>query len=70
MAIEPGSLITRTYADFSGVDFTDKEVSLNRSPDSVNMWKDYSKLGKCIETRPGMNLLSTFDNTIYALNVV
>ena len=67
MAIQPGSLITRTYADFSGVDFTDNEVSLNRSPDSVNMWKDYKKLGKCIETRPGIDIIDTFENTLYGV---
>ena len=42
-----GSLITRNYTDFRGVDFTDREVSLHRSPDSLNLWKDYKKLGKC-----------------------
>ena len=41
-----GSLVTRNYTNFRGVDFTDNEVSLSRSPDSVNMWKDYTKLGQ------------------------
>jgi hypothetical protein len=62
-----GSLITRNYSNFRGVDFTDNEVSLNRSPDSLNMWKDYSKLGKCIETRPEIELVATYDNTIFGL---
>lgn len=62
-----GSLITRNYSNFRGVDFTDKEVSISRSPDSLNMWKDYSKLGKCIETRPDIELVETYDNTIYGL---
>ena len=39
-----GDLITRNYANFRGVDFTDEEVALTRSPDSLNMWKNYSKL--------------------------
>lgn len=62
-----GSLITRNYTDFRGVDFTDREVSLHRSPDSLNLWKDYKKLGKCIETRPDIELVATYDNTIYGL---
>lgn len=62
-----GNLITRNYTEFKGVDFTDKEVSLTRSPDSLNMWKNYSKLGKCIETRPDIALVETYDNTIYGL---
>ena len=31
------------------------------------MWKNYSKLGKCIETRPDIALVETYDNTIYGL---
>lgn len=67
MAQVSGSLITRNYTDFRGVDFTDREVSLHRSPDSLNLWKDYKKLGKCIETRPDIELVATYDNTIYGL---
>ena len=62
-----GSLITRDYRDFRGVDFTDREVSLYRSPDSLNMWKDYKNLGKSIETRPEIELVATYDNTIFGL---
>ena len=67
MAQVSGSLITRNYTDFRGVDFTDREVSLHRSPDSLNLWKDYKNLGKCIETRPDIELVATYDNTIYGL---
>ena len=62
-----GSLITREYTEFRGVDFTDREVSLYRSPDSLNMWKDYKNLGKNIETRPEIELVATYDNTIFGL---
>ena len=62
-----GSLITRNYADFRGVDFSDNEVALTRSPNSLNMWKDYRQLGKCIETRPEIELVEAFDNTIFGL---
>ena len=62
-----GNLITRNYTNFRGVDFTDTEVALTRSPDSLNMWKNYSKLGKCIETRPSIELVEAYDNTIFGL---
>ena len=61
-----GDLITRNYAEFRGVDFSNKEVSLVRSPDSLNMWKDYkNNLGKCIETRPDIELVETYDNSVF-----
>lgn len=63
-----GSLITRNYAEFRGVDFSNNEVSLFRSPDSLNMWKDYkNSLGKQIETRPEIELVETYNNTIFGL---
>lgn len=36
-----GDLIPRMYSDFRGVDFRGGEVDLSRSPDALNMWKDY-----------------------------
>ena len=66
MSQVPGTLITRNYANFRGVDFSNKEVSLVRSPDSLNMWKDYkNNLGRCIETRPDIELVGSYDNTIF-----
>lgn len=66
MSQVPGTLITRNYVDFRGVDFSNKEVSLVRSPDSLNMWKDYkNNLGRCIETRPDIELVESYDNTIF-----
>ena len=68
MAQVPGTLITRNYTNFRGVDFSNREVSLTRSPDSLNMWKDYkTNIGKCIETRPDIELVATYDNTIFGL---
>lgn len=70
MATVSGTLITRNYSNFKGVDFTNRkdEVSLNRSPDSLNMWKNYkSNNGRCIETRPEIALVKTYDNTIFGL---
>lgn len=46
-----GSLITRIYSSFRGVDFRGEEVNLTRSPDSLNMWKDYREI-ESIRTRP------------------
>ena len=58
----------RIYQDFSGVDFSNEEVKTYRSPDAVNMWKNYNNaLGKGIETRPGMTLLGSFGLRIYGL---
>lgn len=67
MSTVSGSLITRNYANFKGVDFTDEEVSLTRSPDALNIWKDYKQLGKCIETRPELELVNEYDNTIWGV---
>lgn len=62
-----GDLITRTYANFLGVDFSDYKISLFRSPDALNVWKNYKKLGKCIETRPDLELFKQMNNTIFGL---
>ena len=64
---ESGNLITRTYNNFRGVDFTDKNVVLQRSPDALNMWKNYKKLGKSIQTRPAMELFKQMNNSVYGL---
>ena len=64
---ECGDLITRIYNNFRGVDFTDKNVVLQRSPDALNMWKNYRKLGKSIQTRPAMELFKQMDNSVYGL---
>ena len=68
--IVSGSLVTRNYKNFKGVDFSNRkdEVSLYRSPDALNVWKNYkSSNGRCIETRPDVELIDTFDNTIFGL---
>ncbi|MDV3426955.1 MAG: DUF2460 domain-containing protein [Bacillota bacterium] len=59
-------LMTRKYDNFRGVDFSNDEVMLSRSPSAKNMWKNY-KDSECIETRPGMTLLNTFSNKILGL---
>lgn len=70
MATTSGSLITRNYTGFIGVDFSNRkdEVAINRSPDALNVWKNYkSTYGRCIETRPDIELIDSFDNTIYGV---
>ena len=60
------SLITRNYSNFRGVDFTNGLVSKYRSPDALNMWKNYLD-DDCIQTRPGMELIGEFDYEIFGL---
>lgn len=70
MSTPSGNLITRNYANFRGVDFSDRldEINLYRSPDALNIWKNYkNENGKCIETRPDVELLAEFSDTIFGL---
>ena len=53
MSSVSGTLVPRKYGPFRGVDFRGEEVNLARSPDALNMWKDYKEL-ESIRTRPGM----------------
>ena len=46
-------LVSRVYANFRGVDFRGEEINLVRSPDCLNVWKDYKET-ESIRTRPGM----------------
>jgi hypothetical protein len=47
------SIVSRIYSNFRGVDFRGEEINLTRSPDSLNVWKDYKET-ESIRTRPGM----------------
>ena len=65
-----GRLVTRNYSQFRGVDFSNRkdEINIYRSPDALNVWKNYkSSNGKCIETRPDVELLGEFSSPIYGL---
>lgn len=64
---DAGGLLLRNYNVFRGVDFTNFEVSLYRSPDSKNMWKNYKSLGKGIESRPDIESFLQLNNTVYGL---
>ena len=61
-----GELVTRLYGSFRGVDFRGEEVNLLRSPDSLNVWKDYKAID-CIRTRPEMELKQSFDDKVWGI---
>ena len=54
-----GDLVTRIYSGFRGVDFRGDEINLVRSPDSLNMWKDYKETDS-IRTRPKMEQVKLY----------
>ena len=60
------NLVSRIYSNFRGVDFRGEEINLVRSPDSLNMWKDYKEIDS-IRTRPEMELRIAFDATIHGI---
>lgn len=60
------NLISRIYSNFRGADFRGEEINLVRSPDCLNVWKDYKET-ESIRTRPGMALRSPFSETVYGI---
>jgi len=65
--------LRKTYGNFAGVDFSiDKAmVQANRSPDALNIWKNYKDTeGASIQTRPGIRLLGTIGSKILGLYAV
>ena len=66
MSDSTGDLITRIYSNFRGADFRGEEINLKRSPDCLNVWKDY-KNTESIRTRPGMKLKLAFDEPVYGV---
>ena len=59
-------IVSRVYNNFRGVDFRGEEINLLRSPDALNVWKNY-KHTESIETRPGMELTTPFTDTVYGI---
>lgn len=59
-------LITRVYSNFRGVDFRGEEINLVRSPDSLNVWKDYKET-ESIRTRPAMAMEMAFKDPVYGI---
>lgn len=63
-----GSLRLRNYNGIRGVDFSQRkdEVSSYRSPDMLNMWKNYrNSNGLCIETRPDLDFVKECGGKLY-----
>ena len=59
-------LVTRVYSGFRGADFRGEEISLVRSPDCLNVWKDYKET-ESIRTRPDIELKEAFDKPVYGI---
>lgn len=59
-------MVSRIYSNFRGVDFRGEEINLVRSPDSLNVWKDYKET-ESIRTRPKMLLNTEFDAPVYGM---
>mgnify|MGYP003299672351 CR=1 FL=1 len=61
-----GDLVPRVYGSFRGVDFRGEEINLQRSPDSLNVWRDYKET-ESIRTRPDMEQVEIFDNKVFGI---
>lgn len=60
-------IVTRVYSNFRGVDFRGEEINLLRSPDALNVWKDYRNT-ESIRTRPGLhNIGTSFPDIVYGV---
>lgn len=59
-------IVSRIYSNFRGVDFRGEEINLVRSPDSLNVWKDYKET-ESIRTRPEMELHHEFAAKVYGI---
>ena len=66
MSADTGDLISRIYSNFRGVDFRGEDISLIRSPDALNVWKDYKEIDS-IRTRPEMALETAFNEPVYGV---
>jgi len=66
VSVSTGDLISRVYGGFRGVDFRGEEISLVRSPDCLNVWRDYKET-ESIRTRPGLVLETAFDEPVYGV---
>lgn len=59
-------MVSRIYNRFRGADFRGDEISLVRSPDCLNVWRDYSEV-ESIRTRPAMEQNTLFDEPVYGV---
>lgn len=63
---DTGDLITRVYSNFRGCDFRGEEVNLVRSPDCLNVWRNYRKTSS-IETRPALEKKLGLGESVYGV---
>ena len=61
--------ITRNYSNLAGVDFLNdsSRVALNRSPDALSMYKNYTNSGECLQTRPGYRELANLNDNVFGI---
>ena len=59
-------IVSRIYSNFRGVDFRGEEINLVRSPDALNVWKDYKET-ESIRTRPGLEKLYGYSSPVYGI---
>lgn len=64
--MDNSNIVSRIYSNFRGADFRGEEINLLRSPDCLNVWKDYRET-ESIRTRPGMELSVAFDDPVYGV---
>lgn len=62
-----GDIVSRVYSGFRGVDFRGEEINLVRSPDSLNMWKDYKET-ESIRTRPALAQFESLGEPVYSIS--
>ena len=60
------NLVSRIYNNFRGADFRGDEINLIRSPDCLNVWKDYRET-ESIRTRPELALQVSFPAPVYGV---
>lgn len=58
------NIISRIYSNFKGADFRGEEINLSRSPDCLNVWKDYNETDS-IRTRPGLRHEVSVSEKVY-----
>lgn len=59
-------MVNRIYSGFRGVDFRGEEINLTRSPDALNVWKDYKETDS-VRTRPTMEKVQAFSDAVYGI---
>jgi hypothetical protein len=70
-----GSLVSRKYQNFRGIDLYNHvaNVDLTRSPDCLNVWKNYdTEESNIIQTRPGIEKIDQLsaNGTVYSMMAI